>query len=127
MLDSDFIKRSSASVTAEDLARVEAKAKEIGAAFLKNRPLRRFIKESVLLIGLVRDYAAGRYRAVPWWAIAAATFTLLYVFNPFDVVPEFIPVVGTIDDATVVAALVAMISHELKKYGIWKKEHADAS
>ena len=36
--------------------------------------------------------------------------TLLYVLNPFDVVPDVFPVVGEIDDAVVVTILAAEMS-----------------
>jgi uncharacterized membrane protein YkvA (DUF1232 family) len=122
LLNGDFIKKSAESVSDADLETIDKKAEAIGSKFRSHPSLRKFIKESVLLISLIRDYAAGRYKTIPWWAISATAFTLLYVFNPFDLIPDMIPGFGSLDDATVVTACLALISHELNKYGAWKKE-----
>lgn len=42
-----------------------------------------------------------------WWIIAG---TLAYVLSPFDISPDFIPVVGQIDDIAIVTLLVAEVS-----------------
>ena len=43
-----------------------------------------------------------------------------YVLNPFDLVPDFIPLVGQIDDAAVVAACLLMVRQDLHRYKKWK-------
>ena len=53
-------------------------------------------------------------------AIAAAVFALIYVFNPFDIVPDVLPFVGAVDDASVIAACLMMIERDLFKYRDWK-------
>lgn len=126
-LNGDFIKKSAQSISETDLDAINKRAGEIGSKFRSHPSLRQFVKESVLLLGLIRDYAAGRYRTIPWWAIAATAFTLLYVFNPFDLIPDMIPVFGSIDDAAVVTACLALISHELNKYGKWKRDQDSES
>ncbi|MGD1902718.1 MAG: YkvA family protein [Geitlerinemataceae cyanobacterium] len=42
------------------------------------------------------------------WALIGAT--LLYLVSPIDISPDFIPVLGWIDDGAVVALLVAELS-----------------
>ena len=42
-----------------------------------------------------------------WWVIAG---TLAYVLSPFDISPDFIPIVGQIDDLAIVSLLVAEVS-----------------
>ena len=42
-----------------------------------------------------------------WWIIAG---TLAYVLSPFDISPDFIPIVGQIDDVAIVTLLVAEVS-----------------
>lgn len=34
---------------------------------------------------------------------------LLYVLSPLDLIPDFIPIIGYIDDAMVVAACLALV------------------
>ncbi|MEM1170037.1 MAG: YkvA family protein [Cyanobacteria bacterium P01_H01_bin.35] len=42
-----------------------------------------------------------------WWIIAG---TLAYVLSPFDISPDFIPIIGQIDDVAIVTLLVAEVS-----------------
>lgn len=48
-----------------------------------------------------------RHPKLRWWIVAG---TLLYVLNPFDIVPDVFPVIGEIDDAVVVTILAAEMS-----------------
>ncbi|MEH2327834.1 YkvA family protein [Nostoc sp.] len=42
-----------------------------------------------------------------WWVILG---TLVYLVSPFDVLPDFIPVVGQIDDVFLLTLLVSEVS-----------------
>ena len=43
---------------------------------------------------------------VPWQWKAASVFALVYLAMPFDLVPDFIPVAGQLDDAILVALVL---------------------
>ena len=43
-------------------------------------------------------YLAYRDPAVPWYAKAFAAVVVAYAFSPIDLIPDFIPVLGYIDD-----------------------------
>ena len=83
--------------------------------------LSRFIKDVSLLLGLIKDYYLGNYRVVPYKTIIAVVFGLLYVINPIDFIPDFIPVIGYIDDAIVIALCLRLAERDLKKYARWKQ------
>lgn len=68
---------------------------------------------------MVRDYWQGSYREVPFWALGAVVVALLYVLNPMDLVPDFIPFLGLVDDAAVIGLCMKMVEHELKRYAKW--------
>jgi uncharacterized membrane protein YkvA (DUF1232 family) len=48
-----------------------------------------------------------RYR---WWMILG---TILYLFSPIDIAPDFIPVIGQIDDVLLLTLLVSEVSQLL--------------
>lgn len=43
-------------------------------------------------------YLAGRDPRVPWYAKALAIAVAAYAFSPIDLIPDFIPVLGYLDD-----------------------------
>jgi uncharacterized membrane protein YkvA (DUF1232 family) len=79
------------------------------------------VEDGKVLRALVRDWRAGKYRQAFYGTIAAVVFGLLYVINPFDIVPDVLPVIGALDDATVIGALLMLVERDLKKYRTWKE------
>lgn len=69
-----------------------------------------------LLIDLVEDFADGRYRAVPWYSVAIAVMATLYFVSPQDLVPDWLPVLGQLDDIAVIAIALRLIRKDLIKY-----------
>lgn len=45
-----------------------------------------------------------RHPATPWYAKAIAGLTLAYALSPIDLIPDFIPVLGHLDDLIIVPA-----------------------
>ena len=73
-------------------------------------------------IELIRDYKDDRYRCVPTRVIVAALAGILYIINPFDLIPDYIPFIGWLDDSFVFMLILKIgLSMELEKYRKWKK------
>ena len=116
----DALKKGAKNVTEDDLQKVLDKQKELEDKFKGNGPLGRFVADLKLLFAIIKDYVNGDYREIPWWSIAAIVAALLYVLSPIDLIPDFIPVIGSVDDALVVAACLAMVETDLHEYKDWK-------
>ena len=74
--------------------------------------------------GLVSDTTTGRYRGVPKTTVALVVGGLAYLALPVDIVPDFIPVAGWLDDAAVLAWIFKQSADELGRYRTWRKETA---
>ena len=86
----------------------------------KARGLGNFFNEFTLLWQLLKDYKSGRYTNVPWKFIAAVGFAMVYLINPFDIIPDVIPIVGLTDDASVFALVLASFKIEIETYRNWR-------
>jgi uncharacterized membrane protein YkvA (DUF1232 family) len=53
-------------------------------------------------------YLAYRHPRTPWYAKVFAALVVSYVFSPVDPIPDFIPVVGFLDEMVVVPIGVAL-------------------
>lgn len=117
--DEEFVKEGAEKMTDKDVEKVVDKSEEINQKFSSRGPLKRFVEDGKLLIALVKDYRAGGYRQAPFGIIAAIVFSLIYVFNPFDLMPDVLPFIGAVDDAAVVGACLLLVEKDLKKYRNW--------
>ena len=117
-----WLLKQAAKISKNDLDKVIAQA---GTILNKARggSLRGLLDDIYLLVELVRDYAKGRYRDVPWRTVAAAAAALLYVANPIDLIPDYIPGVGYVDDAAVVRVCLSLIGQDLATYKAWRKRN----
>jgi uncharacterized membrane protein YkvA (DUF1232 family) len=118
--DEEYVKEGAEKVTEKDIEKAVVRSDEISQQFSARGPLKRFISDGKVLIALLRDYRSGNYRSALYGTIAAAAFALLYVFNPFDLVPDVLPIIGAVDDASVIAACLMLIERDLFKYREWK-------
>jgi uncharacterized membrane protein YkvA (DUF1232 family) len=73
-----------------------------------------------LLWMLLADWAGGRYRRVPWKAVAAVAAAVAYVISPLDLIPDFLVPVGWTDDMLVLGIAWTMVKGELREYCAWK-------
>ena len=116
----EYVKAGAEKVTPKEIEKVVEHADEIRQQFQARGPLRRFVEDGKTLTALIKDYRKGNYRAALFGTIAAAAFALIYVFNPFDIIPDVLPFVGAIDDASVIAACLMLLERDLVKYRQWK-------
>jgi len=53
-------------------------------------------------------YLAYQDPRVPWYAKAVAAATVAYAVSPIDLIPDFIPVIGYLDDLLIVPLGIAL-------------------
>jgi len=115
-----LIRAGARGVSESDIEKVVARSDEIKKKFNPGGPLRRFFLDGQLLLGMIKDYWSRTYRHVPVGVVGAVVFTMLYVFNPLDLMPDVLPIVGQLDDAALVAACLMLVEHDLRAYQAWK-------
>ena len=75
-----------------------------------------------LLWRLLKDYYNKKYPNAPWKFIAAIGFAVAYLVSPIDVIPDFIPFLGFVDDAAVFALVVKGFESDITDYKNWLNE-----
>ena len=82
--------------------------------------LKGFIEEVKIFFLMLKDFFTRKYTEVPVGTIMAIAGSLLFVLSPIDIIPDFIPVVGFLDDAGVIAACMNFVKIDLENYKKFK-------
>jgi uncharacterized membrane protein YkvA (DUF1232 family) len=76
---------------------------------------RRVVSQISLLSQMVKE-RWDQHRDLPWRTVAAFTVAIMYFIGPFDLIPDFVPFIGFLDDAAVLAFCFRLIQHDLRQY-----------
>ncbi len=80
------------------------------------------VREKFSVFGrLMKAYATGRYRQVPWKTLLLVVAAVLYFVNPVDLVPDLLPVLGLTDDFSILLWVYHSASAEIDRFLEWEK------
>ena len=120
-INEDFIKKGAANINERDIQKVMDRTNDITQKVVNSTSLKRFINDVGLLISMIKDFLSGTYRKMPFWVIGSVVFALLYVLSPIDLIPDFIPVIGLVDDAAVLGLCLTLVEKDIQTYQNWKE------
>jgi uncharacterized membrane protein YkvA (DUF1232 family) len=94
--------------------------------FEKNRgPLGEVWSYLTALFRLLKTYIRKEYRDIPWASIVLVTVGIIYFVSPVDLISDALPGIGLIDDAGVIAFVVAQIKADLDNFLAWEITQAE--
>ena len=80
------------------------------------------VKEKFFTLGrLLRAYALGEYREIPWKSLLLIVAAIVYFINPIDIIPDLLPIVGLTDDFAVLFMVYKSIGTDIEKFLLWEK------
>ena len=120
VIDEQYVRKESGKMTDKQVKKVVVNADEIKDTFKSSGLMGRYIEDARLMISLIKDYWKGNYRKILWFSIAATVFALLYVWNPLDFIPDFIPFIGFADDVVAFSTAFKLVEKDLMRYKAWK-------
>lgn len=119
-LPDDYVEGEVAKVDEDDIEIVLDNEEQINKKFSGSNSLSKYLELSQIMTAMLKDLKRGNYRQVPWFTIATIVVVLLYALNPMDVIPDFIPGLGYIDDMAVLSMGIGWIESDLHRYLDWK-------
>lgn len=66
-------------------------------------------KAKLLRTEIFALYLASRHPGTPWYAKVLAALIIAYALSPIDLIPDFIPVAGYLDDLILIPAGIALL------------------
>jgi uncharacterized membrane protein YkvA (DUF1232 family) len=92
----------------------------------KENKFTQLFSTALTLVRLVRNYVSGEYRQIETSTIASGLGVLLYVLSPIDLVPDFIPVLGFLDDLSLISWFIGKFHVEITRFQEWEQTNAPA-
>jgi len=87
--------------------------------------LSKYKEDIVLWVQMLNDFFHKRYQEIPFATIAATIGVILYLVNPFDLIPDPLFGVGLLDVALLIALNLKFISLDIEKYKKWRQTQKD--
>jgi uncharacterized membrane protein YkvA (DUF1232 family) len=99
------------------LTRLGAKMREVNWANVRKQTA----KEKFFVLGrMVKAYATGRYRNIPWKSMLLVLAMIIYFINPLDLIPDLIPMAGLTDDFAILVWVYSSVAEEIDKFLAWE-------
>lgn len=73
------------------------------------------------LIRMVKAAKKGDYK-MDVKSILIPSITIIYILSPLDIIPDWIPVIGALDDFGLLALTIPFVMNELNKFIAWEEE-----
>lgn len=125
IIDEEFVSGEITKIDDDDVDVVMSNQERIAEKLRNSNVLQKYTELGKVMFGMLKDYRKGIYSNVPWFTIAAIAFGFLYVLNPLDIIPDFIPGIGYVDDFAVFTFALRFIESDLHNYLDWKLEDED--
>lgn len=90
----------------------------------KTGPLAEVWEALTAALRLIKAYANGTYRDIPWPTITMIVASIIYFVMPLDLVPDFLVGLGLVDDAALLGWTFKSFASDIDAFREWEAKHA---
>ena len=119
MSPEEEINKRAERMTDKDIGETIGKEKKAEQMAKESSFLRQYWKDIKTSFALLKDWYMGNYTKIPFRMVASIAAAMLYLVSPLDVVPDWVPFGGLLDDALVLAAVFTISRRDLDEYLAW--------
>lgn len=90
-------------------------------SYLKKGGIRKLGNDLSTLRHFISDTTHRRYKDYSLFTILLSIATIGYVLFPLDFIPDILPMIGIVDDLTILTWALSCLGDELRRYKEWKE------
>lgn len=99
---------------------LNASKNRLGEIKLENSKLSKLGSNLRVFLRMIQAYAKGYYRDAPWKSMVGIVAGIIYFLMPIDLIPDFIPFTGFIDDFTVIMLISNAFQQDIEDFETWE-------
>jgi uncharacterized membrane protein YkvA (DUF1232 family) len=84
-------------------------------------PLKEVWDTLMAFFRLLHAYSQGHYREVPTLSLIMIIVSIIYFLSPVDLIPDFIPVAGYLDDAALLGWTMKTVKSDIDNFMSWEQ------
>jgi len=115
------INKRAQNMTRDDIADVLGREEEAKRLADKAGFIKQYWEDIKTTFALVRDWIGGSDKTGPTTTICSLVGALVYFLSPIDLVPDWLPLAGFLDDAAVLAFAFRISAADLVAYRQWRR------
>ena len=90
-------------------------------ASTKRGPLDTVWAQLMACIRLLRAYANGSYRQIPWQSLLMIIASIVYFVMPIDAIPDFLTAIGYLDDVALLRWTIQAVGSDIDAFTEWEQ------
>lgn len=103
----------------------QALSKSNQIAESENKGMFVVLRERITVLGrMLKAYASGQYRVLPWKSLLKIIAAILYFVSPIDVIPDLVPVLGFTDDVALILWVYRSLRDDIDDFLFWENTTA---
>lgn len=79
-----------------------------------------FQNQSNTMLRMLKAWYAREYNELSPSAVISLVASAIYIVNPIDLIPDFIPIIGRLDDKIVLGFFIKKFNNEIQKFMAWE-------
>ncbi|HSJ69991.1 MAG TPA: YkvA family protein [Anditalea sp.] len=88
--------------------------------FAENPQVRELTEHVEVLYRMVKAHINGTYTGLSSRSVGLIALGLIYFITPVDLIPDFIPFIGYVDDMSVLLAVGKSLQTDIVKFRVWE-------
>lgn len=93
----------------------------------ENKEFDQFMLKIGTALRMIKAFKNKEYTALPWKSILMLTAGIVYFVMPLDLVPDFIPALGLLDDASIMVWIFSSLRKDIEAFEAWEKQNLSNS